>query len=254
MKKTGFIAAVAAVLFAGLSVNTYAQERLFIKNDSASITRTITVKGVGHASAAPDMAVVSMSITSLDKNYEKALRDNAEKVRRLEEAIIGCGLPSDALTTSNFNIYPQNESKRINDTWTDVFVGYNCTQNLSISFDFDKQLIGRVLGAIASCNASPSFSISFKIKNPDEVKEAVLKDAVENAKEKAKIICDASGMTLRRVVSINYNFSKTEYLSRSNYTMALKAAAVRAEDSIDTSFNPEDIKVSDEVTIVWEIR
>ncbi|MCF0174375.1 MAG: SIMPL domain-containing protein [Bacteroidales bacterium] len=214
--------------------------------------RTITVKGTGRASATPDRTVINFTVSSLNKNYEKAIKENTDKINRLEKAIVACGLNKEALTTSNFNVYAQNERKNIDNVWTDVFVGYNCSQYLSIEFELDQKLIGKVLGAIVSCDASPSFSISFKIKDTEPIKEAVLKDAVGNARKKAEAICEQVGCHLGAVQKIEYNVPRNDYVSRSTYSMSLKAMAY-ANDSIEAAINPEDINVTDEVTVIWQI-
>ena len=49
--------------------------------------KTITVKGVGKVSVKPDLIVVSMTLTSEDKEYEKTMELAAEKIKLVTEKI-----------------------------------------------------------------------------------------------------------------------------------------------------------------------
>ena len=37
--------------------------------------RTITVKGTGNVSVKPDLTIISFTLKSIDKNYDKAMED-----------------------------------------------------------------------------------------------------------------------------------------------------------------------------------
>ena len=58
---------------------------------------------------------------------------------------------------------------------------------LKVSFDFDAKVLSKALGTIAGCIAEPELSISFTVKEPSAVNEALLKSATINAKKKAEI-------------------------------------------------------------------
>lgn len=49
--------------------------------------RTITVRGTGRVSVAPDLSVLRMSIRSLDRKYEKAMDAAAVQIASLQTAL-----------------------------------------------------------------------------------------------------------------------------------------------------------------------
>ena len=49
--------------------------------------RTITVKGIGKVSAAPDYVVLSMGLESQDMDYEKAMNIASENIDNLNAAL-----------------------------------------------------------------------------------------------------------------------------------------------------------------------
>ena len=56
------------------------------------MARTITVKGIGKASAKPDYVVLSMTLESKHKDYDKAMEMAADHIQHLNETLCGAGL------------------------------------------------------------------------------------------------------------------------------------------------------------------
>ena len=57
--------------------------------------RTITVRGVGNVSARPDYITISMTIESIRKDYDGAMRDEADRII-LRDALHEVGLHKEA--------------------------------------------------------------------------------------------------------------------------------------------------------------
>ena len=111
--------------------------------------RTITVKGTGNISVKPDYITLSLSIHSLDKDYGKALKQANAQLQALSDAIVSAGLQKEDLKTTSFNVNLRNKSvKRWNGDYEDVFQGYACTYDLSLSFDFDNTQLAKTITAL----------------------------------------------------------------------------------------------------------
>ena len=72
--------------------------------------KTITVKGVGKVSVKPDLIVVSMTLTSEDKEYEKTMELAAEKIKLVTEKIEKIDFEKDAIKTKDFHVNTNYES------------------------------------------------------------------------------------------------------------------------------------------------
>ena len=148
--------------------------------------RTITVRGVGNISAKPDFIVIEMDIRGQSKNYSEALADASSAVEAVCNAAVSAGHSKDALKTINFGVSSEYDSVRNSKgTYQRVFVGYNCSYNTRLSFDFDRDMLERTLNAIAESKAEPELSIRFTVRDGSAVKSALLESAAENAREKA---------------------------------------------------------------------
>ena len=90
------------------------------------------------------------------------------------------------------------------------------------------------------------------MKDSSAVCGELLKSAVKNAKEKAEILCSASGVKLGELVSIDYNWGEIDLYSDTNYEVGDRFMA-KAACLSNIDIQPDDIKTSDTATLVWEI-
>ena len=87
--------------------------------------------------------------------------------------------------------------------------------------------------------------------NGDQRGDASLRSATANAKKKAEILCEASGVTMGDLIAIDYNWGELDIYSHTRYDCCEDAMPLMAK-SID--IDPDDIDVSDTATFVWEIK
>lgn len=216
--------------------------------------RTITVKGIGTASAKPDRIIITMNIISKDTVYVKAVSNANKRIELLQNAVIAAGFAKEDLKTLSFNVRTLYRSEQsLKGAWKNVFDGYECRYTLKLSMDMDSKRLAEVLTGISDSKADAEMNIEFTVKNPEEIGEAVLRSATENAARKAKILCEASGKTLGELISIDYDWTDVHYASASVYSMKEMARGVAMDNGVP-EFEPEDIRSSDSVTFVWAIN
>ncbi len=213
----------------------------------------ITVKGVGTVKTKPDFVYISLELNSLDSEYTAAVNKANERIEKLQNALSAVGYAKDDLKTLNFNVSTEYDYVQKNGRNERIFRGYNCSYSLKLGFDFTAKALANTLTAIANSGADAEFSISFTVKEPEKVSEALLASATENARKKAEILCKASGKTLGELVSIDYDWSEVSVYSDSGYALAAAPRMMKA-DACVPEFTPDDINSSDSVAFVWEIN
>lgn len=214
--------------------------------------KTITVKGVGSASVKPDLIVVSMRMETKDKDYEKTMEYAAERINLINDALEEVGFEKSAVKTTSFDVDTDYESVKDKDgNYKSVFRGYVCKHDLKVEFDMDTKKLAKALAAISSSYAFPKLSVSFTVKDPNAVKKEVLKSAAINAREKADILCTASGAKLGDLISIDYNWGEISVYSESRYDMVCCDRVIGSAPDFD--IEPDDIDAHDSATFVWEI-
>lgn len=217
------------------------------------MNRLITVKGIGKVSVKPDLIIITMTVESRQHDYDKTMEQAAAAIETLQQAIHVAGFAKEDLKTTSFNLRTRYQSYRDkNNNYKNRFDGYSCEQGLKLEFDLDKAVLAAALTAIAGAAIDPQLNIQFSVKNKAAVSEELLIDAAENAKRKAEILTNVSGVSLGDLMNIDYNWDELHLYSPTRYNM--EESCMRLADSSAPDFEPDDIDVSDTVTFVWEIR
>ncbi len=218
--------------------------------------RAITVRGVGNVSTRPDYITISMTIESIRKDYDKAMKDASERITKLQDVAVSSGYTKEDLKTTSFNVDIRYESvKDRQGNYNREFTGYACVYRLKLAFDFDSKQLAKVISAIANSETNPELSIAFTVKNPAKVSEELLESAALNARAKAEILCRASGSEMGQLLSIDYNWGELNIVSRTSYKMADYLMPRAAMDKCCTpEIEPDDIDVADTVAFTWEIK
>lgn len=216
------------------------------------MNRTISVTGKSKFSVTPDLIVIKINTTTHSYNYEKALILADGSSAEIHNLMKDQGFNKKDLKTTSFNVATEYENVR-NDKGDYVreFRGYRVKQDYSLSFDLDMPKLGKLLTGLSKLKATPKFDIIFSVRDQQTVKDKALQQASAMAHKNAKILAEASGVTLNEIVSINYSWIDIHFGSETNFDaprgVMLEASAM-LEDIV-----PEDIDVSDTVTITWSI-
>lgn len=216
--------------------------------------KEIVVKGVGTASAKPDYVVVSLDISTLETDYQFALDESARKLDEVYNELYKVGFEKECVKTTNFNVQTRYDSKRDkNGNYNRYFVGYSVSHSLKISFDFDTKQLAKVLATVAGCLAKPEMRINFTVKDPTAVSEELLVSATANAKRKAEVLCQASGVRLGGIKHIDYNWGEINFYSNTNYALD-EECEMKCASIAEIDIEPDDINLRDTVTFIWEIE
>ena len=93
----------------------------------------------------------------------------------------------------------------------------------------------------------PEFGISYTVSDPEAVKE------------RASVLTSAADVTLKEIQSIDYSWGEIDFEVRPMGRALMDDAdccmdsALDAGGDYDLDVEPDDINVSDTVTVIWEI-
>ncbi len=219
--------------------------------------RTIRVTGKGQIKVRPDMTRITMTLEGGGREYGDTLRRSSEDTDELKNVLSGFGFERSDLKTLDFSVDTEYESYRDDDgSYKQRFVGYRFRHMLKVEFESDNDRLGKVLYALANCDVRPEFRISYTVKDPEAVKNTLLGEAVADAKAKAAVLTRAGGVALLDIQTIDYSWGEIdlEYRPMNADLIATRAVGMaKAANSYDLDIQPDDIRVSDTVTVVWEI-
>ena len=216
--------------------------------------RTIRVTGKGQLRVKPDMTRITLSLEGLYPEYGEALRRSAEDTEKIKDLLMGLGFARTDLKTLNFNVDTEYESYQVKNTYKQRFVGYKYHHQMKVEFDSDNDRLGRVLYALAKCPLQPEFRLSYTVKDPETAKNELLGKAVADAQAKALVLTQAAGVVLKDIQSIDYSWAQINFeVEPMSRMLMTEDCAAKGVNSYDIDIEPDDIQVSDTVTILWEI-
>ena len=222
--------------------------------------KIIRVTGKGQISVPPDRIRLLFELEECKDTYREAIKASKESVDELRKIFEKLGFDVKELKTTNFEINSVFETEKIKkDEYKRVFKGYKYSHVLKIEFDLDHDLLGKILDNVSRCECHPEFDISYTIKDKEAVKNKLLEKAVKDSRVKAEVLAKAAEMNLDELVSIDYSWGEIE-LTSSPYGKLFDG--LRCNDSEEDYYlddapmqlEPDDIKASDTVTVVWKLK
>lgn len=187
------IAAVAALVLVAAAVAGVGRPEE-ARSDEGAPTRGITVTASGKVEAVPDKAALELGVETQASSAKTALAQNAERLRRVIDALRKAGVAEDDLQTSNVTLWPQRDSDGASIT------GYSAQNTLAVELGIDKAgaAIDAAVGAGANVASGPSLSVDDR----EALYRDALKKAVEAARAKAEAIAGAAGLKVGRVTAV----------------------------------------------------
>lgn len=206
----------------------------------------ITVSGRSGMEATPDVAKITIGVSTRATTPLEARQANAEAMAATLEAVKALGVEEKDIQTSNMNMW---------NTYGDygTVTGYRMNTDLTILVR-EIEKAGEVVDAAISAGSNELGGVEYLVSNRDELYNAALTDAVELAREKAEALAAASGKTLGMV-------KKVTETSQAAATLRKYAAEASMADSsangvmerAGTAIQPGSTTISAEVQVVFAL-
>ena len=230
-------------IFTIISVSSFAQSEM---------PRTISVQGYGEVSVKPDVANINFNLSATNLDFKIAIDELNTKVNSIGKALKKVGVSKNEIHSSNYNV--TKEYQRNYKTGEKTFLGYKVSHSIAIQIDSKTKYVNKVFGAIINSLSDVELNLSFGVKNPEQSKDLMIRNAIKDAKNKAMIMAEVSELELGEILSINYNTSPVHYGGGNNRIMLSKRMSMDATPVMVEDFNPANIKQSTTVNIVWKIK
>ncbi|MBR1660328.1 MAG: SIMPL domain-containing protein [Oscillospiraceae bacterium] len=218
--------------------------------------RTICVTGKGRLRLRPDLTSIAMTLEALCPEYGDALRCSSEETEQLAEVLGGFGFARGDLKTLSFSADPEYEGYEEQGVYHQRLAGYRYRHIMKLEYPSDNERLGKLLYALAHAAVRPEVRISYTVSDPERAKNELLGRAVADASGKAAVLARAAGVTLKEIQSVSYAWDQPNLEVQPVNRMLLadaRMAPKAAGGSYDLGMEPENIEVSDAVTVIWEI-
>ena len=234
MKRIGMLL-IICVLLAGVMTSGYAAPA-----DKSS--STISVTGQAKIATTPNLASFSVGITTVGTSVDLARAENDRIMGRVVDSLIAQGIDRKQITTSQFSLQPlyDNESRV---SGQQRISSYRLQNNVSVVVE-ELPILGTLIDSAFQAGANQFYGLRFGLKNDNNIKDELLRKAVQDGRRKAQIIADALGVTLGQPLSVTEAGNYSPMQADSNLMMK---AATGAQIEAGTQ------TVSLEVNLVFNI-
>ena len=164
----------------------------------------LTATGEGSASAAPDIAVVSLGVVSEAPTAQDALAANAKDMNAVVHTITGAGIEKKDVATSGLFVEPVYSDSSKDPQGQSKITGYRVSNQVTVRIrDIGKS--GPLLDKVITAGANRVNGVSFEIARSEALRDAAIKAAIAEARRRAELMAEAAGVKLGPIQSINAN-------------------------------------------------
>lgn len=238
--------------------------------DRDKTPNTISFSGHGEVNAAPDIANVYFTITEDGKTVKDAQAEVAVIEKKALDFLKAKGVEDKDIKTANASFYPKYEYRKavcatsFDDT-TDTFdnpapsyycppgkqvlAGYTASESITVKIR-NTDNVGDIMQGLGTTGVSDLNGPNFAIDKEDALKAQARKLAIDDAKDKAKVLARDLGVRLVKITSFS------ESGNYPIYTYATKSAMMDSGgiESLPATIPKGENTISSDVTITYEIR
>jgi len=168
---------------------------------AAETSPAITVTGRGEVAAAPDMATITLGVTSQAITAGEAMDETSAAVAAILKALEAAGIAPRDMQTSDLSLDPV-WSSRVSNGAAPRIEGFTARNTLRVRVrDLDR--LGAALDDVLRVGANSFQGLSFGLQQPEPLADQARAEAVADAQRKAALMAEAAGLALGPVLSIS---------------------------------------------------
>ncbi len=203
----------------------------------------LSVSAQAQAHRVPDIATISAGVVTQAADANAAMQANATQMAKVMAAIKAAGIAERDVQTAGINVSP---TYRYAENQPPAITGYQASNTVNAKVR-ELGKLGKVLDALVANGANQVNGPNFEIDKPDEAFDEARIAALRKAEARAQIYAKATGLKVRRVVSISEGGSFQPPVP------VMRAMAMEAVGKADTSVSPGESTLSVNLDVVFEL-
>jgi len=230
------------------SVWTQPWKSIKVESTNQPYARTITVSADGKVNAAPDIAIIELSVVTQGKTVKQVLNDGNKKMTAVVDAVKKQDVNKEDIMTSQYSLNPEYIYP---DRMTPQISGYRLYQSITVKVR-DIKNVEDVLDAGLAAGSNQVGQLRFDIDDTSKVKKEAREIAFAKAKGKAKEMADAAGVKLGKVVTFSEGY---DYYQPPMYNYKTSIGLGGAAESYDSAtIEPGSKEMTMTVSVTYEIE
>ena len=214
---------------------------------------TINVTGNGRIHVVPDVTRLEVRVESVFESYDVAYQQAKENAKWIKQVLEYNHKNGELAKTIRLDISDHTINEYDDD---DHYVGkikdgFDLDQRFKVDLEIDPVLLNKIVRGVGKFVKDAQISIGYTIRDPRPLQLKMLERAVKDATEKAQIMAKAAGCKLGSVINIQYGFHEIHVYSEARNIHSNSEALACDSNSLDIS--PDDLAMSDNVKVEWEL-
>jgi uncharacterized protein YggE len=216
-------------------------------------TQELEVRGYGRLKSQPDLGVISATVTTIQKDFGTTISILTSDTEKLFFHLEKVGFKRNEIKTNNFQVRG-NTVYRKGSSYDSGFVG---SQGLTIEFENSKSNISKLIDAFTKSPVAAQFSFHFTVSDNlrEKLQNELIQKAINDAKQKAKLIADASNQQVIKIKKIKYGtFSIDDYATYNDTGLNMDLKLSYGVPTSSLGFDIAELTFTDYVIIIYEIK
>jgi uncharacterized protein YggE len=220
-----------------------------IETPAGEQVRGITVAGEGRVSVKPDVAMITLGVSTLRPTVAEARDVAATAMDAMIASMRDNGVDESDIQTQGLSIYPEY---RYGNNGEQTLTGFR-VGNTVIAKLRDVDRTGEVVddAVTAGGNETTIHGIAFTIDDPESLREQARQAAVADAKRRAETLAGAGGVSVGAPISINEGGVAEPPIL---YERGFAADTAAAQPAPETPIQAGEVDVVVNVTVTWAIE
>lgn len=216
-------------------------------------TQELEVRGYGRLKSQPDLGVISASVTTIQKDFGTTVSVLTSDTENLLKHLEKVGFKRNEIKTTDFQVN-ENTVYRHGSSYDSGFVG---SQSLRIEFENTKENIAKLIDSFTKSPVDAQFSFNFTVSDNlrEKIQDELIKKAITDAKQKGKLIADASNQQIVKIKKIKYGtFSVDNFGGYYSTGLNMEIPDAHQVSPRSLGFDIEELTFNDYVVIIYEIK
>lgn len=163
-------------------------------DEADKLVPSITVVGEGEVQVQPDVANVSVGVTTEAETASAAVRENNQRMAELQKSLRGLNIPDKHVQTSNFSVTPRQSVDR-DRRQPPRIVGYTVNNQVDVKI-LEASRLGAVLDAVVTAGGNQIRGVGFSLAEPKPHVDQARRKAMADARERAQLYADEAKVKL----------------------------------------------------------
>ena len=199
--KANLVVTTAIVILSVAILTSIEHNFTNVRAQTDMTNNTLVVSGSASNQTKPDKVTVSLGVETTNNTAQGALTSNSNLMNKVLESLKAAGVQENETSTSTFSITPNYNYSSNNNQGR--LIGFTVSNSIQIESS-SIESVSKWIDVAVSAGANNVNNIYFSLSNQksEEIKNSLLKDAIDSAKIKADIAASAAGLKVIGVKSI----------------------------------------------------